>query len=165
MINQVSPVLFLRAGHLASGSSEMRDVTIYDFSDNQRRRTIRAKSGHVELSRDGRDLILSLTDGSTTEVSRLEPERLQRVFFRTSSVKVRGIGNDLERNTSGGEKVIEKKPSVSWKRRCNWPCSAVTACSRAWGRWIQLPRARSGTPGSSLVAAPCIAGWCAPSVG
>ncbi len=109
VINQVSPVLFLRAGHLASGSSEMRDVTIYDFSDNQRRRTIRAKSGHVELSRDGRDLILSLTDGSTTEVSRLEPERLQRVFFRTSSVKVRGIGNDLERNTSGGEKSDREK--------------------------------------------------------
>ena len=105
VINEVSPQrLYLRAGHLAGGSSEMRDVTIFDFSDASRRRTIRADSGHVELSADGRDLLLTLRHGSMTEVNRLEPGRLQRVFFKTNFVRVRGIGNDLERNTAGGEK-------------------------------------------------------------
>lgn len=110
VINEVSPQrLYLRAGHLAGGSSEMRDVTIFDFSDASRRRTIRADSGHVELSADGRDLLLTLRHGSMTEVNRLEPQRLQRVFFKTNFVRVRGIGNDLERNSSGGEKGDREK--------------------------------------------------------
>ena len=104
IINQVSPSLYLRAMHLTSGTSEMRDVTIYDFTDPNHRRTIRADSGHVEMSSDGRDLIMTLAHGFTTEMNRPEPLRLQRVFFKTSRVRVRGIGNQLERNTSGGER-------------------------------------------------------------
>ena len=104
VINQISPGLFLRAGHLEGGSSEMRDVTIYDFSDQAHRRTIRADSGHIELSPDGRDLIMTLNTGFMNELSRVEPARLQRVFFKTNQVRVRGVGNDLERGTRGGER-------------------------------------------------------------
>jgi lipopolysaccharide export system permease protein len=105
VINEVLPMkIFLRAGRLESGSSDMRDVTIYDFSDLARRRTIVADSGQVQLSDDGRDLILSLQHGNMIELSRSEPHRLQRVFFRQNYVRVRGIGNDLERNTAGGER-------------------------------------------------------------
>lgn len=105
VINEVQPMkIFLRAARLEAGSSEMRDVTIFDFSDGSRRRTIRADSGQVQLSPDGRDLILALQHGHTTEVTRTEPQRLQRVFFNTSSVRIRNIGNELERNTAGGEK-------------------------------------------------------------
>lgn len=105
VINEVSPGrIFLRAGRLESGSSELRDVTIYDFSDGQRRRTIRADSGQVQLSPDGRDLIMTLQSGSMTEVNRAEMDRLQRVFFETNFVRVRGVGNDLERSAAIGEK-------------------------------------------------------------
>lgn len=105
VINEVSPTrLFLQAGQLRGGESEMRDVTIYDFSDGQRRRTIRADSGHVELSADGRDLLLTLRHGYVIEINRTEMDRLQRVFFETNFVRVRGIGNDLERSTLAGEK-------------------------------------------------------------
>jgi lipopolysaccharide export system permease protein len=105
VINEVLPMkIYLRAARLEAGSSRMRDVTIFDFSDGSRRRTIRADSGQVALSADGRDLILALQHGQTVEVSRGEPQRLQRVFFATSSVRIRSIGNDLERATAGGEK-------------------------------------------------------------
>lgn len=105
VINEVAPGrLFLSAGRLVGGSSEMRDVTIYDLSGGTRRRTIRADSGHVELSADGRDLLLTLFDGYMIEVNSSEPLRLQRVFFTKDFVRVKGIGNDLERNTAGGQK-------------------------------------------------------------
>jgi lipopolysaccharide export system permease protein len=105
VINEVVPMkLFLRAGRLEGGSSNMRDVTIYDFSDNSRRRTIIADTGQVALSPDGRDLILSLQNGSMVEISRTEPDRLQRVFFKQNFVRVKNIGNDLERNNQGGIK-------------------------------------------------------------
>jgi lipopolysaccharide export system permease protein len=105
VINEVVPMkLFLKAGRLESGSADMRDVTIFDFSDGSRRRTIVADTGQVALSPDGRDLILTLQHGSMTEVSRTEPNRLQRVFFAQNYVRVRNIGNELERNNEGGVK-------------------------------------------------------------
>ena len=119
VINQVSPGLFLRAGHLEGGSSEMRDVTIYDFSDQAHRRTIRADSGHIELSPDGRDLIMTLNTGFMNELSRAEPARLERVFFKTNLVRVRAIGNDLERNTRGGEKSDRERTVCELQAQLN----------------------------------------------
>jgi lipopolysaccharide export system permease protein len=107
VINEVLPMkLWLRAGRLEGGSSDMTDVTIYDFSDGSRRRTIVADSGQVQLSPDGRDLILSLQHGSMIETNRSEPNRLQRVFFTQNFVRVKGIGNEFDRNNnnSGGDK-------------------------------------------------------------
>ena len=92
--------LFLRAAHLVSNTNQMRDVTIYDLADPQRRRTIRADSGLLALSGDERDLLLTLYDGNMTELTNQDPERLQRLFFHTDVVKVRGVGNQLERDTA-----------------------------------------------------------------
>lgn len=105
VINEVSTgKLFLRTSHLASGSNSMKDVTIWDMGDPQRRRTIVADSGLLELSADGHDLLLTLFDGSMAELTGDEPTRLQRVFFHTDFVKVRNIGNSLERQSQDLEK-------------------------------------------------------------
>jgi lipopolysaccharide export system permease protein len=105
VINEVSPQkLYLRAMHLESRSNRMRDVTIFDMNDQQRRRTIRADSGLLALSADGRDLHLTLYDGVMDELVPTEPTRLQRLFFHTDFVKVRGVGNQLERDSVGGAK-------------------------------------------------------------
>lgn len=105
VINEVSPQrIYLRTAHLVRGTNQMRDVTIFDLSDQQRRRTIRADSGLLELSSDGRDLNLTLFTGSMTELVPNEPARLQRLFFETNYVKVKGIGNELERDSIGGVK-------------------------------------------------------------
>ena len=105
VINEVTPgKLFLRMSHLERRTSMMREVTIYDLTDPQKRRTIRADSGLLALSAAGHDLNLTLFDGVMVELSPPEPTRLQRLFFHTDLVKVRGVGNQLERSTVGGVK-------------------------------------------------------------
>ena len=105
VINEVTPgKLFMRMARLDRGASMMRDVTIFDLGDPQKRRTIRADSGLLQLSPDGADLNLTLYSGVAIEVGSLEPSRLQRNFFRTDYVRVAGVGNQLERSTAGGVK-------------------------------------------------------------
>ena len=97
IINEVSPNrLYLRAGRINRATSMMREVTIFDLSLPQKRRTIHADSGLLEMSPDEIDLQLTLYSGSMTEVSLQEPAKLQRNFFRTDFLKVRGVGNQFE---------------------------------------------------------------------
>ena len=105
IINEVVPNrLYLRTAHLTRVGSSMKDVTIFDLADPQRRRTVRADSGLLALSTDGRDLLLTLFSGNVIELTATEPTRLQRNFFTKDYVRVRGIGNSLERDSVGGEK-------------------------------------------------------------
>lgn len=97
IVNEVSPSkLYLRAVRINRTTSIMHDVTIYDLSLPMKRRTIHADSGLLELSSDQVDLLLTLYHGSMTEVSLQEQSRLQRNFFQTDFIKVRGIGNQYE---------------------------------------------------------------------
>jgi lipopolysaccharide export system permease protein len=104
VINPVSPGLFLQTARLY-GTNQMRDVAIYDLSDPQTRTTIRADSGELALSANREDLLLTLYHGSWTVLKPEDPTRLRRVFFNTDFVKVRNVGNTLQRDTLGqGEK-------------------------------------------------------------
>lgn len=89
--------LYLRAARIEPISNQMRDVTIYDLADRERRRTIRADSGLLSFSRSGEDLILTLYDGHTVEVAADAPQRLQRSFFAEDLFAVRGVATRLER--------------------------------------------------------------------
>src|ERR1019366_7416271 len=152
VINEVSPRgLDLRTAVLVRGTNQMRDVTIFDMSDPQRRRTIRADSGLLELSSDGHDLDLTLFDGSTTELSPQEPARLQRMFFHSDFVKVRGIGNQLERDTVGGAKsdremtVCELQARVVQSKRTRdstW--NALNSLNAAAARTLKQPKVPVG---------------------
>ncbi len=102
IINEVSPNrLYLRAGRINRTTSMMREVTIFDLSLPQKRRIIHADSGLLEMSADQVDLLLTLFSGTMTEVSLQEQAKLQRNFFHTDFVKVRGVGNQFE--SAGGE--------------------------------------------------------------
>ena len=97
IINEVSPSrIYLRAGQIDRASSMMHEVTIYDLTLPQKRRTIHADSGLLELSPDQVDLLLTLFTGSMTEVSLQKPAELQRNFFNTDFIKIRGVGNNFE---------------------------------------------------------------------
>jgi lipopolysaccharide export system permease protein len=99
VINEVSPgKLFLKTSRLDESSNRMRDVVIYDMQDPQRGRTIIADSGNMAMTRDQRDLILTLYDGYMQEIPRATPDQLQRLFYRVDFIRVKGVGNTLERS-------------------------------------------------------------------
>lgn len=96
VLNEVVPNQFvLRTRHL-DADNRMREVTIYDFSDPLRRRTIYADSGEMAFAANGSDLLLTLHNGYMLEVPRDEPARLQRLEFVKDYVRVEGVANQLE---------------------------------------------------------------------
>jgi lipopolysaccharide export system permease protein len=105
VINEVSPgQIFLRAGHLDEGSSRMREVTIYDLSDPTRRRTIYADSGTMGLASNRRDLLMTLYNGSMLEIQKATPEQLQRLFYTVDHLRVKGVANQFDRDSTDNYK-------------------------------------------------------------
>jgi len=101
VINEVSPGKFyLRAGHLDESSNLMREVTIYDMSDPMRRRTTYADSGNMRMSKGLTDLELTLYKGNMQDVPVSNPDELQRLFFDSTLVRVRGVGNQFQKTTA-----------------------------------------------------------------
>jgi lipopolysaccharide export system permease protein len=104
IINQVADrQVYLKAMRLTP-DNRMKDVTIYDLTDVTRRRTIYADSGELAFAANGRDLILTLHRGSTLEVPRAEPAKLQRASFDRNYVRVEGVANQLETSRSDSYK-------------------------------------------------------------
>jgi lipopolysaccharide export system permease protein len=98
VINEVVPgQFFLRSARIDPASNKLKDVTIYDLEDAERRRIITADSGHMAYTPGGRDLYLTLLDGEIQEVKRAEPGQFNRTFYRTNRIRVVGIGDSLER--------------------------------------------------------------------
>ena len=101
VINEVQPGrFFLRTSHLDESTNRMREVTIYDLSNPQARRTIYADSGDMGLSKDYRDLELTLYNGWMQELPKDQPGQLNRLFYHIDRIRVRGVGNTLERSES-----------------------------------------------------------------
>ena len=100
VINEVSPgKIYLRTGHLDESSNLMREVTIYDMSDATRRRTIYADSGNMRMTNGMSDLELTLYSGNTQDVPVSNPDELQRLYFNTDVIRVRGVGNQFQKTT------------------------------------------------------------------
>jgi len=124
VINEVSPgKLYLRAGRLSQTTNVMRDITIYDVGDYLRRRTIYADSGNMAMSPDQADLVLTLYSGTVQDVPIATPEQLQRLYFKTQLIRVRGVGNEFQKtsnDTYKGERemsVCEMERNASKERR------------------------------------------------
>lgn len=101
IINEISQgQLYLRANRIAAESNRMHEVVIYDLADPLHRRTVYADSGDLAMSADRRDLVMTLYHGYMQELSRQTPGEMQRVFYSTNNVRVKGIGNTLERSTT-----------------------------------------------------------------
>jgi len=105
VINEVSQgQLYLRAARIDADDNRMHEVVIYDLADPVHRRTIYADSGDLAMTADQRDLMMTLYRGYMQELSRQTPGEMQRVFYRTNNVRVKGIGNTLERTQEDGYK-------------------------------------------------------------
>src|SRR5918997_2326209 len=91
VINEVQPGrLFMRTTRLDEASNRMRDVTIYDLADPQRRRTIYADSGTMGFSENMVDLEMTLYNGVMHEIDRQTGAQLQRLYYRTNHIRARG---------------------------------------------------------------------------
>ena len=98
VINEVvARQFFLRAARIDPATNRLRDVTIYDLEDPERRRVITADSGHMAYTPGGQDLYLTLFDGDIQEVKRAEPGQFSRTFYKENIIRVAGIGNTLVR--------------------------------------------------------------------
>lgn len=105
VINEVSPgKLFLRANRIDESSNMMRVVNIYDLSDPTRRRTIYADSGNIVLARNRSDLLMTLYHGTMQDVPTADPSQLQRLFFNTDLVTVKGVANQFQQSQTGQSK-------------------------------------------------------------
>jgi lipopolysaccharide export system permease protein len=101
VINEVAPnQFFLRTTHLDPETNRMRDVTIYDLSDQLRRRTIYADSGVMAFAPNGSDLELTLYHGLIQEIPRDEPARLQRLHYEVDKIRVKGVANAFVRDSN-----------------------------------------------------------------
>ena len=97
VINDVIPEqFFLRATRIDPATNRLKDVTIYDLEDADRRRIILADSGLMAYTPSGHDLYLTLMDGEIHEVKRTEPNQFTRTFFRVNRIKVANVANSLE---------------------------------------------------------------------
>jgi len=110
VINEVVPgQFFLRAARIDPATNKLKDVTIYDLEDAERRRIISADSGRMAYTPGGTDLYLTLLDGEIQEVKRAEPAQFNRTFYHTNRIKVAGIDNmfvKTEEDTYRGDREM-----------------------------------------------------------
>jgi len=99
----------MRTTRLEESSNKMRDVTIYDLADPQRRRTIYADSGEMGFSENMVDLELTLYSGVMHEIDRQTGAQLQRLYYRTNHIRVKGVGNSLQRSQDDSYKSDREK--------------------------------------------------------
>ncbi|MDB4875067.1 MAG: permease YjgP/YjgQ family protein [Gemmatimonadetes bacterium] len=87
---------YLRAGQIDEETGLMKDVTIYDVNDNNRRRTIYADSGMLALTPNMRDLSLHLFKGWMLLAPTNQPGQVSRVYYKEDLLKVRDVGNQFQ---------------------------------------------------------------------
>jgi lipopolysaccharide export system permease protein len=90
--------LFLRPGRINQSTFALRDVTIYDLADQERKRIIYADSGSMALSANQEVLYLTLYDGTMHEMSRSDAQTFQQVEFQRNVIRVEGVGNVLDKS-------------------------------------------------------------------
>lgn len=123
VINEIrSGQLYLRAGKLDEGSSRMREVVIYDLSDQSRRRTIYADSGTLGFARNRSDLEMVLFNGVMHEVPNNRPGELTRLYFDRDRLHVKGVASSYQESSSGDVTKGDREMSV---------CEMQRALSRA----------------------------------
>ena len=96
VMNPITDQFFMRVARVDARTNRMYDITIYDLRKGPERQTIYADSGVFLLDASGENLQLQLTDGHAQEFVRGDPKRLQRSFFRTQTVQLRGIVRQFE---------------------------------------------------------------------
>ncbi len=143
VINEVSPgKLYLRAGRLSQTSNTMRDITIYDVGDFTRKRTIYADSGNMAMSPDQADLMLTLYSGTVEDVPAQTPQQLQRLYFKTQLIRVRGVGNEFQKTQNDSYKGEREMSICEMERNADSARKAFKLAQKELANDIDLAKRR-----------------------
>ncbi len=154
-INEVSPgKLYLRAARISRVSNLMRDITIYDMGDATRRRTIYADSGNMTVSPDQADLHLTLYSGTVNEVPVATPGQLQRLYFDTEFVRVRGVGNEFEKTQNDNFKGEREMSVCEMQRNAAQARSRLTEARTEFRDKLSLAKKRKVKLSKEVLATP-----------
>jgi lipopolysaccharide export system permease protein len=96
VMNAVTDQFFMRVARSNATTNRIYDVTIYDLRLGPERKTIYADSGLFMTSANGEDGQLLLWNGFVQEFVRGDSRKLQRSFFRTQTVRLKGIARGFE---------------------------------------------------------------------
>ncbi len=102
VLNEVTPQFIMRASRVERNGGMMREVTIYDLSSGEPQ-TIRADSGELAFTADGKDLILTLHDGMIERLAEGKPSDLNRSFYDRQLVRVRDVAKSLTRTDESAQ--------------------------------------------------------------
>lgn len=134
VINEVlQGQFFLRAARIDPATNHLRDVTIYDLGDVERRRIISSDSGRMAYTPGGRDLYLTLLDGEIQEVERTDPSHFKRTFFGTNIIRVQGVGNAFEQTLNDTYRGDRELTICSMERvvaRARWDAGQARRAAR-----------------------------------
>ncbi|NUR32378.1 MAG: YjgP/YjgQ family permease [Gemmatimonadaceae bacterium] len=117
---------YLKAGKIdrASDKNLLREVVIYDLADPTRRRTIYADDGAVQLSTNGRDLVLDLYHGQMQELASDKPGQLNRLFFQHDLIRFKDVASgDFKQTEAGASSKSDREMSVCEMQRRLWQAS------------------------------------------
>jgi lipopolysaccharide export system permease protein len=89
--------LFLRAATIDPATYALRDVTIFDLADQDRKRVIYADSGYLAITEDQKNAHLTLYSGVMHEFDRSDPGMFQQVAFSRDLIRIEGVGDTLIR--------------------------------------------------------------------
>jgi lipopolysaccharide export system permease protein len=119
---------YLRAGSIAEDrTGRMRDVTIYDVSDANRRRTIYADSGTLGFAENRRDLMMTLYDGMMLSSPSNQSEQVNRIYYKQDHLLVRDIANSFQPIDADTAMKGEREMSI-----CEMQKEYDRATARVW---------------------------------
>ncbi len=89
--------LYLWAAQIDEASYRLRDVAVFDLSDNDRKRIVYGDSGYLAFAPNQEDLHLTLYDGSIHEFDRSDTRVFQQVAYGRQLILVRDVGREFAR--------------------------------------------------------------------
>lgn len=95
---------YLQAAAVDPASNTLSDVVIWDMSDPRQIRTVYADSGQMAFNQARTDLFLTLYSGHINQLEEGLPERFQRIFFNEQVIRMRNVGNVLQRSEGEGHR-------------------------------------------------------------
>jgi lipopolysaccharide export system permease protein len=159
----------LWAAQIDQATYRMRDVTLYNMQEQDRKRIIYADSGKLDFAPNREDLLLTLFDGSIHEFDRNDPQMFQQTLFQRQLVLIRGVGGDFvrrEEDSSRSERelsVCELDERIRQARSDAWRATylARTAERNGLRGLVYLPAVQpDSTPPTIRTALYCRAlGW------